>query len=177
MKKLLCLLMALLLGTMTFAAAQSVEPTYDATKALITELEANEIDYVCHGYNESYIERLTVTFKGENVDKITIDLFFQGHADLECMMRAWSVVTYDDGDMLTVYETLNTLNNRSRFARFYADKSDNTVTCAVDANLPTIEVAEDGSPDAEIGAVLYGMLKTMAEHIDAYYPELQAIAK
>ena len=159
MKRLVGLLTAVVLClTVLASAALADSAEYASTQAVADKLDELEISYAVTGVTQGN-EFLRIPY-----GDYAITLIFDEGLELTGI-RVWDIITYDDADYYEVLKACNALNNAFRFAKFFADESDNTVTCGVD-----IIHRDQDVDDIVLEAVLrvLSMLDSAEEALAAY---------
>ena len=129
---LLALLLIVSLCVPAFATSTN-EGQYETTRSFIDVLQTKGLKYTYSGLNSDNDEKIRVSFSDDNFGSIVFILFFPSSAD-EVSIRVWNLITVTAGKTYAL-NTVNTLNNNYKYARFYLDESDNTITCSMDAYL------------------------------------------
>ena len=141
MKRLICLAMVAMLCVMSVcSSALAVAATYPTTQSFVSVLDDNDIMYTLVGLVDGDNEKVTVSNQGEEFS-YTINYFFDVDQEIT-NIRVWDIITYDPANLADVVYACNVVNSRYNFARFYADESDNTVTCAMDVIYLTEDAGE-----------------------------------
>ncbi len=121
-----------------FAVPNSV--SYSTTRDFLEVLDHDDIHYSYDGIDSDNDEKVTVGYNVADTS-IRIRLFFED--DLEsCSIRVWNFIDYEPHDEERVIKTIDELNRRYRWARFYTDPSDNSVTVAMDVIVRKYDAGE-----------------------------------
>ena len=156
-KRLVSCLLALtiLLGLCASALAitTSNEGQYQTTRAFIKKLNAESLKYTYLDIESNKNEHVRVVFESKEFDSITFDIFFDEDED-GVGIRVWNLVKVKSSKNYAL-NAVNSLNYQYKYARFYLDETDDTVTCSMDAYLD-----EDCA-----GAVTYRMLMVLMDII------------
>ena len=141
MRRTIALLIALLVitsGISAFAVPNSV--AYSSTRDFLTVLDNESIRYSYDGINNDNDERVKVSYSLDDT-KITVICFFKEDTK-SCSMRVWNFIDYEASDANQVIQTLDQLNSKYRWVKFYSDASDNSVTVSLDAVFRNNDVGE-----------------------------------
>lgn len=112
-------------------------------------------------YTDAAEFRVTVSYKGDNINSIPIQVFFDKNGKQFVQLDCWNIAKFNEQKMAVGLVTCNALNAKYRWAKFYLD-SDMDVRCQADL------VVEPNSVGEEIQEVL----KRLVNIIDEAYPEI-----
>lgn len=161
MKKLITVLLLAVLCMGLSAPALAEVPSYEVTKSFVAVLEKNELAYEFEGKISNGEERISMFNRDENFS-YTINIFFDEDND-QASVYVWNIITFADEDFANVLRVVNELNYSYKYIRFYADETDNTVTCAMNMILHDNDEAGD--------IILEGLLR-IASILKVAYPPL-----
>ena len=166
MKKYFALLLALAL-LLAAVPALAIDAQYAGTRNFLSYLDDNGIKYSYMGISgTNEYEQVRVVYTGDNLSEITINCYF-AKDNTRCALLCWNVIDYDEAQLLPLISELNNLNKQYRYARFYTDSSDNSVTAQFDVLL-----------DENIsGRFVYRGLSALVDIVDAAYPSLKPYQK
>lgn len=155
---LLVLTLFLALSVPAFAASAQYTTTQEFLKVL--KREKNTYNYM--GIDEDDDEEVRVTFSGDNLDEIPVEIFFD--EDLDAVsMRSWQVIYFDKKDLADVLTLVNDLNSQYKFVKFVVDPEDESVDAEIDVPLREGENA---------GELAYDALYYIVIIVDEAYPQL-----
>ena len=165
MKKLfaLVLVLSMLLGT-----ALAADATYTTTQKAVEVLELMGMEPVCKGLDSDGDDVLYIDYTDEeNNISYTFRLFFDddlGH----CFIRVWYLFNVSSANLTDMMHACNTANCSYKYAKFYVDESDNTVS--VDMDLIFNE-------DDDMGISVWEGVERLKRVIAAAYPDLAVYGK
>ena len=104
---------------------------YTSTQSFVDYLESEKIIYNYKGIlSLTEEEQVTVTYTLDNLSPQTCSLYFHPDGD-SVSLRIWSIVTVTAGENY-IFSTLQTLNQKYKYAKFVYDESDSTVEADMD---------------------------------------------
>lgn len=140
MKRALVFLLAMVMGLMMCSSSLAATAEYYTTQEFLDYLDRQGVIYALEGIDNANYEVVKVNNQG---DAFTYDIkFFFDDSMENTGIRVWDVIEYSDADFAKVVRICNTLNDNYRYAKFTADESDNTVTCALDLIYRANDIAE-----------------------------------
>ena len=166
MKKLTALLLAVLMICLC-STAFAAEATYDSTKAFCRYLDSKDFTYTVRGIQgekEYEVVDIPYTFSDSGY-RITCKAFFYKNG-VEVGFRVWNLIDFNQYFVNSMYKVCNDLNSAYRFARFYVDESDYSITCATDVDLLTNDIgrlAYEGMMNV-INVARYGYEETLINY-------------
>lgn len=164
MKKILTVLLLMVLS-LSLCAPAFAETQFATTKDFLALLDYLEMSYSNLGIDQDGDEYILLRNPDEELD-YDVNFFFDD--DLEhTSIFAWNLITFDPADTLLVMHVCNMLNYQYRYACFYVDETDNTVTCSMN-----LIYRDDGVGLTNAQALLY-----MMGIIEDAMPSLQVYAK
>ena len=95
-------------------------------------------------------------------DTSITEIFYFSEDNEDASIRVWNFIDFAPSDYNNVLEAVNSLNAQYRWVRFYIDKSDNSVTCAIDVEYSV----------ANTGEVTFRLMRHMMNICDYAYSEL-----
>ncbi len=143
------------------AARPVAEAQRACTKAFLDELDARQLVYTYRGIDDDDDEGVFIDFDGDNTT-ISVYCYFTSDEEL-CYMRVWNFIDYDAASFSSVLVTVNDLNSSYRYAKFFADTYDNSVTVATDLILRSAD---------DVGAICVEGLWHLVQIADLGYPDL-----
>lgn len=167
MKKLLSLILVCVLLLGLCPAALATEAQYASTKSFLTLMDALSIKYMVGGMDSSNNELVVISNSDSELNfEYTVAFFFDSD-EAHCSIRVWEIISFADVDFAKVLRTVNSLNTKFKYVKFYVDEDDNTVTASMDL-IYTAETAGQ--------VVMEGMLRAMSILEDSY-PDLAVYNK
>ena len=166
-KKMLAVLLVLGLILSLSVTAFAVNAQYGTTQAFLKVLDREEHKYNYMGIDQDDDEKVNVTFTGDNMDEIDVNIYFNADQDI-VSMYSWYVIEFDEADLVDVLKLVNQLNNDYKFVTFVVDESDYSVDAKVNCPL---------RDDDSAGEIAYDALWYIVMIVDEAYPELEAFAK
>ncbi len=146
-KILTSLLLVLTLLLSLSVPAFAVNAQYSTTRDFLKYLDEEDYKYSYLGVDNDNDEGVSLKFRGDNIDTIKINIFFDEDLDV-VSMRIWYLIEFDKSDYEEVLEACNSLNNKYKFIKLYVDTSDWSVTAAIDIPIRSGsncgEICEDG---------------------------------
>ena len=132
MKKILLCISAVLLALSLTMGALAVPSsvTYRTTGRFLAYCDEQGIKYTYQGIDNDNDERVTVSYDLSSTS-VDVILFFSEDGDT-CAIRLWNLIRFRENALDDVLSAVNQLNMNYRWAKFFADTSDNTVTCSAD---------------------------------------------
>ncbi len=124
-------------------------------------LYMHHLDQTGVRYTDAGENRVTVSYKGDNLASIPIQVNFDKNGNEYVQLDCWNIAKFNEGKMAAGLVTCNALNARFRWSKFYID-SDLDVRCQADL---VIEPNTTGQHIQEV-------LKRLVSIIDDAYPEL-----
>ena len=161
-KKLFAVLLVLGLFMCMSVPASAVNAQYGPTKEFLKVMDRENHHYNYMGIDEDDDEQISVSFSGDNMDDIKVDIFFDEELD-SVSMRSWYVISFDEADLSDVLLKVNELNNNYKYVSFVVDLSDYSVDAKIDCPL---------RDDANAGEIAYDALYYMISIVNEAYPEL-----
>lgn len=159
---LVCCLLLCLLPTASAAANAS----YPTTKSFISWLEANDVVYDYNGVDEDGYETIGIELEGNNFDFGVKCVFYEGNES--AAMYVYNIIEYHKTEFNKALSVCNDLNATYRFASFFCDESDNTVTAQTDVIF--VRMSDSGELAGE-------HLLRLVKIVDEAYPTLADCAK
>lgn len=142
MKKWLASALILLLVMMNAVPAMAdSEAQYATTQDFICVLEENELKYSYVGIDDDGDEKVTVSWNADAYEDYKFRFYFN-EDQTAVFIRMWNIVTVSAGETYAL-KTINTLNAGYKYAKFYLDESDSTLSLSAD-----IPLAGSNSGDA-----------------------------
>ena len=171
MKKLIsvllaCCLLLCVLPAASASASTEANATYLSTKSFLIWLESNDIIYDYIGVDDDGYEIVLVDMSGDNFDFSIKCVFYDGNGS--AAMYVYNVIEYHKTDFNKALSACNDLNASYRYASFFCDESDNTVTAQTD--MLFVRTSDSGDLAGE-------HLLRIAAIVDDAYPDLAACAK
>ena len=162
MKKLLCSIAIALLVSLLCVSALAVpsSATYSTTREFLKECDEQEIRYTYDGIDQDNDEKVKVSIN--LTDTSITEIFYFSEDNEDASIRVWNFIDFAPSDYNNVLEAVNSLNAQYRWVRFYIDKSDNSVTCAIDVEYSV----------ANTGEVTFMLMRHMMNICDYAYSEL-----
>ncbi len=145
-RKWLVLLLTVVLMFSLSAPALAVKAQYPTTASFLEYLDSKDMKYKYLGVDQDDDEEVTVSFEGDYMDTIKVEVFFDEDLDV-VSMRVWDVIAFKEEDFFDVLKTVNELNDQYKFINFTVDTDDWTVTASLDAPLRDCEEAGEISFD------------------------------
>lgn len=121
-------------------------------------LEEHEVAYTVLGDNE---EVISVKFKADNKESIEIKLIFNDE-NTNVAFKSFNICKVAENKKPMIYKICNSLNEKYRWAKFYIDEDDNTITVDCDALV---------QPDY-CGRVCLELIYRLVNIIDGAYPDI-----
>lgn len=156
MKKFFAVLLILALTLASSALAQTTRYAY--TRQFMDELDSRDIKYTYNEPDEKGNEKVRVTFTDDDLGSLAINVFFQENGTAS--YRCWNLVDFTCG-VSYAYQICNELNNEWKYAKFYVDTTDNSITMSNDMELSVD--ANSGKASAEMLADLVGIIDAAKE--------------
>lgn len=141
MKKLVILMLTVVMLFSLCTTALAASATYSSTRSFVSELDKENKIYTVLGISEQGNELIEYKTTLDNGQEITVVIAFDDSME-NCAMYIWNLITFKDQDFSKVLRTVNSINAEYRFASFYVDESDNTVTVQADAIFRVYDVGE-----------------------------------
>ena len=157
------LMAVLLIAAFCLGATSAWAAEYANTTDLCHTLDDLGIKYTLSGVDSDGDELVLIDNTDGNGHTYTINVYFTRDNNL-VFMRVYYFITYDASDYASVAMACNELNYGYKYVKFYADKSDNTVTADVDM------VVRKGQ---SIGDIVTDGLSFLAQILEKAYPILQ----
>ncbi len=167
LRTLCAVLLVLSLVLCTSAPAFAVSAQYGTTQSFLQVLNDEDHRYHYMGIDDDDFEQVNVSFAGDNLDDIAVEIYFDPELD-SVSMRSWYVISFDESDLIELLLTVNELNSDYKYATFVADLSDYSVDVKLDCPL---------RDDANAGEIAFDALYYIVSIIDEAYPELEIFAK
>ena len=150
MKKLLCTVLALVLCfALCSAPALAASATIPTAKAFCAALDEADIVYTCKGLDSDGDDMIEIEMTSEEAPDYTLSYIFSADCQ-DTYLRIYYLIDVPEEDLAAALLTCNELNYDYRFARFYLDTTDNTVTLAMD-----ILHTEETSAELMLQATIY----------------------
>lgn len=167
MKKTIALILVLtvLLGAAVCATGE--EAAYDMTQLFLEWLDREGIPYSYKGIVENNYEKVIVTRNVSGAGPLQLIFFFDPDEDI-VSIRIWYLIEYDTDNFSRVVTVCDSLNGGYKFAKFYTDSSDNSVTVAMDVIL---------MDTGDAGRILLQAMDYVIRVVEKGYPELQPYNK
>ncbi len=162
-RKLFAILLVLCLFFSLSVSAFAANAQYNPTKAFLKVLERETHKYNYMGIDEENDEQVNVTFTGDNVDRIDVEIYFDEDLD-SVSMRSWRVISFKEADLADVLEAVNQVNGDYKYVKFVVDEDDLSVDAEIDCPL---------RDDENAGEIAYDALYYIVMIIDAAYPDFQ----
>ena len=105
-----------------------VEGKYDATKFLRKALDDNGVKYRYYVDSDGY-DRITSVWDLDLLE-LTVDIFIEDENHIS--FRVWDMIQYSDDNILNVMVRCNAINRDYKYASFYMESEDNSVTVSED---------------------------------------------
>lgn len=167
MKKLIsALLVCCLLLCLLPAASAATEASYPTTRSFISWLEANDVSYDYNGVDEDGYETIEIALAGNNFDFAVKCVFYEGNES--AAMYVYNIIEYHKTEFNKALSACNDLNASYRFASFFCDEYDNTVTAQTDVIF--VRMSDSGELAGE-------HLLRLVKIVDEAYPTLADCAK
>ncbi|MBQ9250282.1 MAG: YbjN domain-containing protein [Oscillospiraceae bacterium] len=166
-KKIFAVLLILGLVLSLSVSAFAVNAQYGPTKAFLKVLDREGHKYNYMGIDEDDDEQVKVTFSGDNLDKIEVNIYFDEDLD-SLSMYSWYIIDFDKADLAEILELVNKLNNDYKYVKFLVDEKELSVDAEIDCPL---------RDDDSAGEIAYDALYYIVMIVDEAYPELEAFAK
>ena len=168
MKRIISLLivLALLLPAATMAGADYTTAQYSSTRQFLKMMDDYDIKYTWVGIDNDGDEHITINNNNDVAGKITIHLYFDENEE-NCYLRVWNLIDYYSSDAAKVYQAVNSINHSYKYAKFYADDSDNSVTAEMDLIYR----------ENDVGEICTEALLHITAIIDEAWPTLSAYRK
>ena len=165
-KKWMAALLTVLLCISLISPALADGPQYASTRNFADLLEKENLSFTYTGIVSSGDEHIFLENEDENF-AYTINVYFHPDND-RVAVYVWYLIDFEDENFGGVLRTVNQLNYSYKYTRFYADETDNTVTCAM-----TIILQDEDSA----GDIVLEALMRMASILKMAYPELAVYDK
>ncbi len=166
-KKIFAVLLILGLILSLSVSAFAVNAQYGPTKAFLKVMDREGHKYNYMGIDEDDDEQIKVTFEGDYLDDINVNIYFDEDLD-SVSMCSWYIIEFDEADLPEVLKLVNKLNNDYKFVRFQVDEKELSVDAQIDCPL---------RDDENAGEIAYDALYYIVMIVDEGYPELKAFAK
>ena len=131
----------------------------DYCSAVIKHLEKKEIKYRKIDDNT-----LRISYTGDNLDSIPINVIFDEDGDPYVAFRCWDISKIKDSKREKAIMLCNDLNCRYRWVKFTVDK-DNDVVAANDAQIDLFTAGEE----------VLMLVRRMVNIVDEAYPEFMKL--
>lgn len=165
MKKVIALLVSVMLCLSLTLPALAITSEYASTQAVMDALDGANYTFTYRGMNDSGYEIIRMNF-GTNKYSLTMNLFCD-KTQTETSIRVWNIITYDPSKETEVMVLCNKLNSDYKYVKFYADTTDNTVTCDMDVLYRKNDV----------GPIVLEAITHVADIIEDCYSQLAAYDK
>ncbi len=166
-RKLFAALLVLCLFLSLSCPAFAVSARYGPTRAFLKVLDRESHKYNYMGIDEDDREQVNVTFSGDNLDRIPVEIYFDSELD-DVSMRSWRVINFDRSDLDEILEAVNQANCDYKFVKFVVDEEDLSVDAEIDCPL---------RDDENAGEIAYDALYYIILIIDEAYPSLRVFNK
>ena len=130
MKKMTTVLALVLAAILLCSSALAVSATYPNTQDFVRVLDEEGYKYTVAGIDDDGDERVDMKMSGDYWD-YTIHFFFQEDGELVAI-RIRNLLDIAEEDIPAAIKAVNDANYQYKVARFYVDKTDNTLTCDYD---------------------------------------------
>lgn len=158
MKKWLASALILLLVMMNAVPAMAdSEAQYATTQDFIRVLEENELKYSYVGIDDDGDEKVTVSWNADAYEDYMFRFYFN-EDQTAVFIRMWNIVTVSAGETYAL-KTINALNSGYKYAKFYLDESDSTLSLSADIPLA-------GSNTGDAVYYMMGRLNGIMAHDD-----------
>lgn len=153
----LFLTLALMIGLASTAFAVPDTVKFDSTKSFLQKLDDESLNYTLVGVEDSGEEhvRLGSTIVDDN-HNVTFQFFFNEDGRRVTII-VWNLIDFDAANLEQMYKICNELNAGWKYASFYVDESDNSITVSCDMVF-TPETA--GDVLYEVMMRLYNVMKS-----------------
>ncbi|MBQ7455182.1 MAG: hypothetical protein IJS53_01955, partial [Clostridia bacterium] len=133
MKRIVMIAVALVLlfSNLIPAAAMPEGVKYSSTYAFLKELDEYDVIYTYKGIDEDTDEWVYVSYGLSNDADCDLNIFFTSDCE-HCVVRIWNLIDFDAAQVNTMYMVCNYLNSSYKYATFYVDESDYSVTVSYD---------------------------------------------
>ena len=122
-KKIFAVLLILGLILSLSVSAFAVNAQYGPTKAFLKVMDREGHKYNYMGIDEDDDEQIKVTFEGDYLDDINVNIYFDEDLD-SVSMCSWYIIEFDEADLPEVLKLVNKLNNDYKFVRFQVDEKE-----------------------------------------------------
>ena len=161
MKKAISLAAAVVF--LALSATPSFAAQYKATQDYLNAMDARGIHYALGGINSStQAENVEVVYRGDNMDEIKIECYFPSD-NSSASFFCWNVIDFDAEKAGNTLIACDSLNSSYKFAKFYLDLKDNSVTMNYDIKF---------DPNMDCGNISVSALQSMVNIVDDAYPSL-----
>lgn len=133
----------------------------ESTREFTSVLDENGVSYNMLDPSESGKDVMYVSVNGENMSQIRV-LFIFDPDNESAAIHVVSIVKVPADKIAKMFLTVNSLNNRFRFAKFCLDTDDNTVQMEIDVPFRA----------GSAGSICMEMLARTLSICDKAYPEL-----
>ena len=156
------LLLSLLTGN-----ALALSATYQNTKTVTEKFDSEGLFYTVLGI-DSDNNKEYVAFKNESdAGEYTILISFKENNE-EVNLRIFNIISYSDADFSKLLRTVNSMNYKYKWVRFYLDETDNTLTASMDLVV---------RPGDQVGDIVIDAMIHMTNVLDAAYESFSIYAK
>ena len=160
MKKTMKAMLALVLAAMLLSsAALATAATYANTKDTIASFDGVGLYYTVQGIEDKGYEVVTLGNTSDYWD-YTIAFFFN-EDNTSVGIRIWDLAAFDEAEIPEALLAVNRANEAFKYARFYIEESDNTLTCSYDI------VVREG---ASVGDIVLEATARLTAILDQSYP-------
>lgn len=132
MKKLISLLLCVSLLTFGAVPVLADGPQFKSTLEFASILDGAELPYTYKGLSsDGEAECIVLKYDSTVLGNKQVQIWFYQDGN-SCMLAIDNVVEYDPSRLVEVLASCDRMNSAYRFARFYTDDTDNTVTAQFD---------------------------------------------
>lgn len=132
MKKIMALLLCVSMALAYASAAFAEEPLIKTTREFLRSLDEKEVAYTYKGLSPAgNSEIVAVVFDSDVIGPVCLNLFFYDDCQT-CSIILWNLIDYASSDTEAVAQSCYQLTCDYRFAKFYTEISDNSVTVEQD---------------------------------------------
>ena len=109
---------------------------FASSQSFLDAMDSEGIKYTYQGLDSDGDDWIEIKYTGDYCDTIDIDVYFSSDED-EANFRFWNVIDFNSEDYREVLSVVNQLNYDYKWAKFYVDTNDYSVTVSLDVLFPT----------------------------------------
>ena len=125
-----------------YGVSLATDAQYSNTKYFVSLLDDEDISYTVIGVDDGN-EQISIKNRDDDINKsYTINVFFKDDEE-HVSVRIWNLVDFNKALVQTAYGLCNTLNAKWKYACFYVDEDDYSITVSYDMIVPNSSASSD----------------------------------